>query len=395
MKNSHSPLLKSHRNLPPPDFDNVALVLQGGGALGSYQAGVYQAMQEAGLEPDWIAGISIGAINAALIAGSKASERLQRLSRFWQEVSSEPGGLLARQYLPKDLIAGQDIRSWLNALSASHSLFFGVRSMFQPRFMPAWLWPNGTSGALSFYDTRPLSQALERHVDFDLINTGRTRLSLGAVNIRSGNFTYFDTSTHVIGPQHIVASAALPPNFPPVEIDGEFYWDGGVVSNTPLEWVAEQDMKTDTLIFQVDVWNTRGEYPTNLVEAITRQKEIQYASRTRYSTDSIRKLQRLRNAVADALDDLSANCLNLPSIGRLKAEAERKVFQIVHLIYHAPRHQGTTKDFEFSRLNIEEHWRTGYLDAVRTLRHPEAVSRPDPKIAGGVATFDVSVNGRI
>lgn len=395
MKNSHSPLLKSHRHLTPPDFENIALVLQGGGALGSYQAGVYQAMHEAGLEPDWIAGISIGAINAALIAGTQPSERLQILSRFWSEVSSEPGGLLAWQYLPKDLIAGKDIRSWLNAVSANHSLFFGVRAMFQPRLMPTWLWPSGTSGALSFYDTRPLFQALERYVDFDLINAGQTRLSLGAVNIKSGNFTYFDTRTHVIGPQHVMASAALPPNFPPIEIDGDFYWDGGVVSNTPLEWVAEEDVKTDTLIFQVDVWNTRGDFPTSLAEAITRQKEIQYASRTRYATDSIRKLQRLRNAVADALGDLSENCHDLPSIRRLKAEVERKVFQIVHLIYHAPHHHGTTKDFEFSRLNIEEHWRTGYLDAVRTLRHPEALSRPDPKIAGGVATFDVSVDGRL
>jgi NTE family protein len=257
------------------------------------------------------------------------------------------------------------------------------------------MMPRGSAGATSLYDNQPLRDALERFVDFDRVNANEVRLSVGAVNIRTGNFVYFDAATNKIGPEHIMASAALPPTFPPVEIEGEFYWDGGLVSNTPLEWVAEGEPRRDTLVFQVDLWNTRGQRPTDIAEVATRQKEIQYASRTRASTNSFRRLQRLRNSAADMLADLPAEVQRRPSAQRLAEEVERKVFRIVHCIYHAQPHQGSTKDFEFSKLNIQEHWRTGYNDAVRTLRHPEALSRPDFEVAEGVATFDVAVDGRL
>jgi NTE family protein len=265
--------------------------------------------------------------------------------------------------------------------------------MFAPRPIPAWLSLPGTHSAVSLYDSEPLKAALTRFVDFDRINAGPMRFSVGAVNIRSGNFDYFDTATTRIRPEHVLASAALPPMFQPVEVDGELYWDGGLVSNTPLQWVAESDPPRDTLVFQVDLWNTRGQAPGDLTDVVTRQKEIQYASRTRASTDAFRRMQRLKNAVSEALAELPPEVCALPQVRKLAAEVDRKVFRIVHLIYHARPHQGATKDFEFSRLNVEEHWREGYRDAVATLSRPEALARPDLAVAEGVATFDIAVDG--
>jgi len=385
----------SHQALPHPDFEQVALVLQGGGALGSYQAGVFQAIDEAGIRLDWIAGVSIGAINGALIAGAAPTERLANLQAFWSELSSQPVCVSSLEGWPKWLVESEAARVGLNHLSAFAALAMGVKSMFVPRIPPVWLWPAGSVNATSVYDSSPLKDALTRFVDFDRINAGLTRFSVGAVNVRTGNFDYFDTTTGRIEVDHILASAALPPMFAPVEIDGERYWDGGLVSNTPLQWVTDQEPQRDTLVFQVDLWNTRGQWPTDLAEVVTRQKEIQYASRTRASTDSFRRLQRLKNEVAEALADLPPEVEARPSIRRLHAQIDRKAFQIVHLIYHARSHQGTTKDFEFSRLNIDEHWAVGYQNAVATLRHPEALSRPAFGIAEGVATFDLAVDGRL
>ena len=390
------PLLhKTHKGLPRPDFSRISLALQGGGALGSYQAGVYEALDEAGIELDWIAGVSIGAINAALIAGNPPGERIATLRAFWNEVSSEPCGATWLNCLPPELTGAEVVRAGLDHLSAVTTAIGGVPSMLAPRPLPAWAWPAGSANALSLYDSNPLRESLARFVDFDRINAGPMRFSVGAVNIRTGNFGYFDTAAHQIRLEHVLASAALPPMFPPVEVDGEHYWDGGLVSNTPLQWMVECEPPEDSLVFQVDVWNTRGEDPTDLAEVITRQKEIQYASRTRAGSNTFRQLQRLKNAVATALGELPAEIRQLPSIRRLEDKVDRKQFRIVQLIYHALPHHGSTKDFEFSRLNIEEHWQTGYNDAVRTLRHPEALSRPELDIAEGVATFDVAVNGRL
>lgn len=394
MYNGH-PLLPTHRHASRPDFEQVALVLQGGGALGSYQAGVYEALEEAGIPIDWIAGVSIGAINAALIAGAERGRRVANLKAFWADVSANPFCSPWAELLPPGLAESEDIRVALNHVSAATAMIAGVNALYSPRLPPAWLLPRGSKGATSFYDNAPLWRALERYVDFKLINSGDVRFSVGAVNVRSGNFTYFDSATTEIGPQHIMASAALPPTFPPVEIDGEMYWDGGLVSNTPLQWVTEGEPRLDTLVFQVDLWNTRGQRPMDLGEVATRQKEIQYASRTRASTDAVRRLQRLRNSVAEMLATLPDDVRRTSSVQRVAHEIQRKVFRIVHLIYHAQPHQGSTKDFEFSTLNIQEHWQTGYQDAVRTLRHTEALARPDLDVAEGVATFDVAVNGRL
>jgi NTE family protein len=384
------PLRKDHRHLPRPPFDCIALVLQGGGALGAYQGGSYQAIAEAGLEPDWLAGISIGAVNAALIAGNAPGERVDKLKAFWDQVSapdgSDPFGLA------ENLLRGDFGRGLLNQFNAASALLRGAPGFFAPRLPPAYLRPAGTPGALSWYDTAPLRATLERMVDFDRINAGALRFSVGAVNVRTGNFTYFDTTTHKITAAHVMASAALPPGFPPVEIDGELYWDGGLVSNTPLQWVVDGGTRHDTLAFQVDLWSARGELPGDLGEVGERLKEIQYSSRTRANTDQFKAIQSVRATLAGVLDQLPPG-LRAGEVGAtLRQFACPKVYRIVQLIYRSRHYETESKDYEFSRASMRDHWDAGYHDATRTLRHPEALERPAD--AAGVATFDLGVDGR-
>jgi NTE family protein len=233
---------------------------------------------------------------------------------------------------------------------------------------------------------------LERLVDFDRINAGEMRFSVGAVNVRSGNFVYFDSTTHRIRPEHVMASGSLPPGFPAVEIEGEHYWDGGLISNTPLQWVAEYGPRQDTLAFQVDLWSARGELPRNLGEVATRQKEIQFSSRTRANTDRFKELQILRSALARLLEQAPPQLQESTEGRLLRTAAEQKVYSLVQLVYRSLEYEGHSKDYEFSRLSMEEHWRSGYYDTIRTLRHPEIFERPsNPE---GVSTFDLAYDGR-
>jgi len=384
---------RRHSALQRPPFESITLLLQGGGALGAYQGGVYQALSEAHLEPDWVAGISIGAMNAALIAGNPPEARVARLREFWQRVTQvAPWGGAALLSMAPGAGRGDFARSLLNQLSAVAALAGGVAGFFAPRYPVAWLQPPGSPEATSHYDTAPLQSTLERLIDFDRINAGQMRFSIGAVNVGTGNFVYFDNTTHKIGPEHVMASGALPPAFPAVEIEGEFYWDGGLVSNTPLQWVLESEPRRDTLAFQVDLWSARGTLPRTIAEVMTRQKEIQFSSRTRSSSDRFRYTQKLRNAVASLLPKLPAELRNSPEVALLQTHATPKVYNLVQLIYRAKQYEGDSKDYEFSRDSMEEHWRAGYYDTVRTLRHPEVLSRPNNR--EGVMTFDLSQNGR-
>ena len=384
------PKRKSHRIHERPPFERVALLLQGGGALGSYQAGVYQGLAEANLHPDWVAGISIGAINSAIIAGNPPERRIERLRQFWEAVSSPPFGFPAA--LTGD-IKGEVARRMENQVRAFGILLGGAPGFFTPRMPPPFLHPSGSAEALSFYDVAPLKATLESLVDFDLINAeDGMRFSVGAVNVRSGNFVYFDSTTHDIGPEHVIASGSLPPGFPAAEIEGEYYWDGGLVSNTPLERVLESSPRCDTLAFQVDLWNARGELPRDLIEAEVRQKEIRFSSRTRAGTDRFRKTQTLRRAFVQLLKQLPEKLRNEPYTQLLAQEADEHVFNIIQMIYRAKTYESASKDFEFSRRTMEEHWRAGYSDCVRTLRHPEVLQRPDDP--SGVRTFDLARDGR-
>ena len=359
---------KSRRIGQRPPFECIALLLQGGGALGSYQAGVYQALAEANLHPDWVAGISIGAINSALIAGNPPEKRVERLREFWEAITTPPFGVPTFQSME---IKNETVHRLVNQVRAFGTLLGGAPGFFTPHLSPPFLNPPGSAEALSYYDVAPLKVTLERLVDFDRINAGKMRFSVGAVNVRTGNFVYFDSTTHHIGPAHVMASGSLPPGFPATEIDGQHYWDGGIVSNTPLEWVLNSRPRQDTLAFQVDLWNARGELPRDLNEADLRQKEIRFSSRTRSGTNQFKKTQRLRRAFVQLLKQLPAGLRNEPHTQLLAQEADEHVFNIIHMIYRAKRYEGTSKDYEFSRRTMEEHWQAGHNDAVRTLRHPE------------------------
>ncbi len=364
-----------------PKFQNPerVLVLQGGGALGAYQAGVFESLAAADEQPDWIAGISIGAINAALIAGNPPERRVGQLRAFWEKITS---GVTADPWLP-----GDQIRAMFNAASAYWTAAVGVKGFFTPRIPPPSFYPPGAPQALSVYDTAPLKETLENYVDFDLINARKTRLSIGAVNVRTGNFAYFDNMAQRIGPEHIMASGALPPGFPPVIIDGEHYWDGGLVSNTPLQYVLDHEHTNDLIVYQVDLFSAQGALPRTLQEASEREKDIRYSSRTRLTTDANLRERKLRAAFANLLKKLPKSLEDDPDLAVLKAATKENALTVVQLIYRDKPYEGGTKDYEFSRKTMLEHWAAGVEDARETMaRRGEIKQTP---ASGGTTTFDV------
>ena len=349
------------------------LVLQGGGALGSYQAGAYQALCHFDFEPEWVAGVSIGAINAAIIAGNERSKRVDRLKEFWETVSSPA------PWIP--VAKGDRERSLYNETSAAFVATFGARGFFTPRLPPAPLWPKGSPEAQSYYDTSPLRKTLERLVDFDRINALKCRLSVGAVGVTSGNLKYFDNVEFNklgkrIGPEHIMASGALPPGFPSVVIDGEHYWDGGIASNTPLDYVLEMEITRDLLIFQVDLFSARGSLPTCLLDAAEREKDIRFSSRTRMATDKNRQIHNARKAVRDLIEKLPDHLKDDPSAVFLREAAKENTVTVVHLIYRSKNYETSSKDYDFSHVAMVEHWEAGVRDVHRSMRHEEWLERP-------------------
>lgn len=373
-----------HGSQVRPDFERIALLLQGGGALGSYQGGVYQALAEADLHPHWVAGISIGAINASLIAGNPPQRRVERLREFWETVTEAPFGppLLLSGDIKNDLI-----HQFINQGRAMSAMLWGAPSFFKPRIPPPIFMPVSSPGDLSFYDVSPLKALLGRLVDFDRLNSDEMRLSVGATHVKTGNLIIFDTAERRIGPEHVIASGSLPPGFPATEIDGEYYWDGGVVSNTPLQWVFDATPRKDTLAFQIDLWSARGDLPRDVIEVDTRLKDIRYSSRTRMGTDQFRRMQALRRATTKLLSQLPDELRHTREAEMLAAVADDKVYNIIQMIYRARAYEGASKDYEFSRRTMEEHWKSGYHDMTRTLTYPDVLQRP--KSPDGVFTFDL------
>jgi NTE family protein len=349
------------------------LVLQGGGALGSYQGGAYQALCRSGFEPDWIAGISIGAINAAIIAGNPPEKRVDRLKEFWELVSSSVSW--------NPVASDRGGRSLFNETSAALVATFGVPGFFTPRFPPAPLWPQGSSQSQSYYDTAPLRATLERLVDFDRIDDLKTRLSVGAVGVTTGNLRYFDNfemkkQGKRIGPEHIMASGALPPGFPSVVIEGEHYWDGGIASNTPLDYVLDEEVDNDLLIFQIDLFSARGPLPVSLLEAAEREKDIRFSSRTRMSTDKNRQVHNAREALRALIGRLPDYLKNDPSVEILREAAKENTVTVIHLIYRSKNYESSSKDYDFSHVGMVEHWNAGARDVHRSMRHKDWLERP-------------------
>jgi len=363
------------------DYRTVALVLQGGGALGAYQAGVFEALDEAGLQPNRLAGISIGALNAAIIAGNARGRRVERLREFWETICRPPLWPDTPSLPWFDAVAWPT--SWLNGLSglaAWRAMTEGQAGFFRPRQPPPFLGAHATPDSVSWYDTVPLRATLERLVDFDRLNDPRSmRVAVGAVNVRSGNFAYFDNRRQRLRPEHFMASGALPPGFPAVEIDGEFYWDGGMVSNTPLYEVLSERPGCDTLVFQVDLWSARGALPRDLADVAERSKEIQYSSRTRLVTEFMRRTQEQRRLLHDVMALVPAERRNDPAYRHAEARAAEALTNVIHLIYQDRPHEGHFKDYEFSAASMRSHWQSGLDDMRHTLAQPQWLAAPDPE----------------
>jgi NTE family protein len=358
--------------------DRRILLLQGGGALGAYHAGVYEGVAAAGFSPDWVVGISIGAINAALIAGNPPERRTDRLREFWDRVSARA---------PFVLPAGMDFaRPVMNRIAAASAMFFGIPGFFVPRIPPPQFAPEGTLAALSYYDTEPLRATLNELVDFDRINAGDVRLSLGAVNARTGESVYFDSEDHSITASHVMASGALPPGFPPVEIDGEYYFDGGIMSNTPAQYVAK-DFRMDALIVQVDLFSGLGELPKNLDQVQERVKDIQFQSKARFSVAQVREIEAMRSTLADVLGRLPANLRSDPQVQKLEAISRRGAVSLIHLVNRHDTKSSDFKDYEFSRATVDELWQAGRADVQRVLKQPDTCRITD--LGNGVRIFDI------
>ena len=361
--------------------EKIVLVLQGGGALGAYQAGAYETLCEAGEIPTWVAGTSIGAVNGAIIAGNPPERRVQRLREFWERVSS--------RLLAWPLSNDDNSRRIFNETSAVLVAAGGAPGFFEPRVPPAVLMPQGTPEAISLYDTEPLRATLEELVDFDLLNSGAVRLSVGAVQVLSGNMKYFDTQKMRIGPEHIMASGALPPGFPPIEIDGQPYWDGGLVSNTPLEFVLERTgPRDDMVIFQIDLFIAKGCMPENLFDIGQREKEIRYSSRTRLNTDIFREMQTIRRAIRHLRGKVPPELCDNPDWEFLDSVSCDAAVTIVLLIHRRAAYWTQSNDYEFSRYSMEEHWLSGRADVERSLNDPAWKNRTRPE--EGVQVLDLT-----
>jgi len=370
-------------------YETRALVLQGGGALGAYQAGVYEGLHEAGIELTDLAGISIGALNAAIIAGNPAERRVERLHAFWNTICQPYVGPVANPLFEHSLFQINDLaRQFLGAVHAGSALMVGQKGFFHPRFPPAALSAALDPACVGHYDTRPLKGTLETLCDFDRINDGGLRVSVGAVNVRTGNFAYFDNRRTRLRPEHFMASGALPPAFPAIEIDGEYYWDGGLVSNTPLSRILEQNLARDTLVFQVDLWSARGPVPRSLSEVGDRVQDIRYSSRTRLVTDQMQAYRRMQRLLREVLDKVPARLRDGdPACKQAAALASDKRSNVIHLIYRDKPYEQHFRDYQFGLTTMREHWATGLHDIRDTLDHPRYLAMPDN--AAGFVTHDV------
>jgi NTE family protein len=380
----------SHRPAPPPaqtDAERIyrgwrpercaqiALVLQGGGALGAYQAGVYQALHEANIEPDWVSGVSIGAINSAIIAGNPPHQRLAKLRQFWERITDRRIWLYTSD--------GDIFRMARNATSAWVTMLQGQPGFFEPRNPGPWMSLAGARDATSYYNSAPLRDTLLEVVDFGLLNQGAVRFAVGAVNVLSGNFLYFDNAKDQIEPEHIMASGALPPALPMVKIGTDYFWDGGIVSNTPLQYLLDLDERRNSLVFQVDLFSTRGALPRDIHDVMGRQKDIMYSSRTRYNTDVYRPIRDWKNRTYQALAKVPEDLLSADERKLRDELADMPETTILHLIYQQKSYEGHAKDYEFSATSMREHWQSGYEDTKRTLKHKHWLEMP-PEGAGCV-----------
>ncbi|WP_375788487.1 patatin-like phospholipase family protein [Bradyrhizobium sp. Pha-3] len=346
----------------------IVLVLQGGGALGSYQAGVYQALQEAEIEPDWIIGTSIGAINASLIAGNEPQRRLEQLDEFWSRVQR------ARHWSFQGAFPGLGAR-WAYWTTLTQ----GIPGFFTPNPLAhaGDAFPLGADRA-GYYSTAPLEHTLAELVNFDLINQGRPRLTVGAAHVRTSRMRYFDTREGRIDVRHIMASGALPPAFPPVRIDGELYWDGGILSNTPTEAVFDDSPRRDSVIFSVHLWNPVGAEPATMADVLNRHKDVQYSSRIASQIIRHQQAHRLRHVINQLASRLPESERNKPEVRELLGYGCQTRMHVVQLLGPQLDHEDHTKDVDFSQAAIEQRWEAGYAHTKAVLARKPWAGDFDP-----------------
>ncbi|AQH04121.1 hypothetical protein A9R05_34795 (plasmid) [Burkholderia sp. KK1] len=392
MRRSRRNTLTQANHVALPDYDEVCLVLQGGGALGSYQAGVFEGLAESGVEPTWTSGISIGALNTAIIAGNAPEDRVAALRGFWSTVC-QPADLIGNvgAFVPAAFGFANLGRKFSSMWAAARALTEGQKGFYSPRVeiphfgaRPHRKRPN----EVSYYDTSALRSTLLQYADFDRINHGDMRVSVGAVNVRNGNLVYFDNRNMRLAPEHFMASGALPPGFPAVEIDGEFYWDGGLVSNTPLTEIVRDCQRKDTLVFQVDLWSARGTLPGDFLDVSERTKDIQFSSRTRAITDFVSHNRKHSRLIKELLEHIPEKARRAhPLLREAQKIADGGAMNVVHLIYKNKFFEGHYKDYEFSIDTMDEHWASGLEDIRRSFAHPEWFEVPSHDL--GFVTHDV------
>ncbi|TDN70878.1 patatin-like phospholipase family protein [Paraburkholderia sp. BL10I2N1] len=376
-----------------PKYETIALMLQGGGALGAYQAGVYQGLDEAGILPNWVAGISIGALNTAIIAGNPPEERVARLLEFWETICQPAFGPPLPAFIEHAFFNSTDaVRKAFTAMQAVGALVEGQKGFFVPRYPPPLPTVAGAPQQASYYDTTPLKATLERLCDFDRINSREMRVSVGAVNVGTGNFAYFDNMHTKLRPEHFIASGALPPGFAAVEIDGEYYWDGGLMSNTPLYEVIQTTPRRDTLAFQVDLWSARGPVPDSITDVQGRMKDIQYSSRTRLVTDMLQRSQRFRHVLREVLERVPSEMRDDPWCKLAEDLSCSKRYNVIHLIYRHKEYEGHYKDYQFGLSTMRQHWESGLMDIRGSLAQPDWLDLPNND--AGFVTHDIHRDAR-
>ena len=346
----------------------VVLVLQGGGALGSYQAGVYQALHEAGIEPDWIIGTSIGAINASLIAGNAPENRLPRLQEFWKRMEQRPVWSFPGAF-----------PGFNEKLSYWSTVANGIPGFFKPNPLAhaGADYPLGADRA-GYYSTEPLERTLGELVDFDLVNRCTPRLTVGAAHVRTSQMRYFDSRGGELGIKHIMASGALPPAFPPIRIDGELYWDGGILSNTPTEAVFDDNPRKNSLIFAVHMWNPSGAEPTTMAEVLNRQKDVQYSSRIASHIARQQQAHRLRHVISQLAARIPEAERNSEAVKELAGYGCPTRMHVVRLLAPQLDNENHTKDIDFSRSGIMQRWDAGYAHTRAVLDRAPWVGEFDP-----------------
>ncbi|TAL86386.1 MAG: patatin-like phospholipase family protein [Rhodanobacter sp.] len=359
------------KRTPIPLPGQVVLTMQGGGALGAFQAGVYEAMHEAGIEPDWVVGTSIGAINGAIIAGNAPQDRVDRLRAFWSLVAKSKTSAGAWPWH----VPGFD--KMMNDLG---TVTQGIPGFFTPN-LRSWSGmdtPLGVENA-SYYSTAALRRTLAALVDFGQLDNSKVRLTLGAVNVRSGRMRYFDSRDGHLNADHVMASGALPPAFPAVMIDDEPYWDGGIYSNTPIEVVMDDDPRRDSVIFSAQLWRQEDDAPDSVGQVLSRLKDIQYSSRAESHTTRQQQIHQLRHAVHKLGNLLPESLRAKPGVNNLLDQGCGTVMHLLTLYAPALEGEDRTKDIDFMRASIDARWSAGReLARVRIAAAPwnDAVS-PD------------------